>query len=67
MSNRAEAFEHWIRTSFVQMNTELENLYFAKAGLGPPIVLTVAAGYLIALAAVCAALSIFRARSAVTT
>jgi hypothetical protein len=28
--NNAEAFEHWIRTSFVQMNTELENLYFAK-------------------------------------
>ena len=43
MSNRAEAFEHWIRTSFVQMNTELENLYFAKAdraqviGCGDPI------------------------------
>jgi len=31
MSNRADAFEHWIRTSFVQMNTELENLYFAQA------------------------------------
>src|SRR6202521_5232371 len=30
MSSRAEAFEHWIRTSFVQMNTELENLYFAN-------------------------------------
>ena len=30
MSSRAEAFEHWIRTSFVQMNTELENLYFAQ-------------------------------------
>jgi monodechloroaminopyrrolnitrin synthase PrnB-like protein len=30
MSSRARAFEHWIRTSFVQMNTELENLYFAK-------------------------------------
>jgi hypothetical protein len=30
MSNRADAFEHWIRTSFVQMNTELENLYFAQ-------------------------------------
>ena len=28
MSNNAEAFEHWIRTSFVQMNTELEELYF---------------------------------------
>ncbi|MGO9930974.1 MAG: PrnB family protein [Steroidobacteraceae bacterium] len=43
MSNRAEAFEHWIRTSFVQMNTELENLYFAQAdrsrviGCGDPI------------------------------
>src|ERR1700680_1300289 len=31
MSSKAEAFEHWIRTSFVQMNTELENLYFAGA------------------------------------
>ncbi|HEY1313258.1 MAG TPA: monodechloroaminopyrrolnitrin synthase PrnB family protein [Steroidobacteraceae bacterium] len=30
MSSRAEAFEQWIRTSFVQMNTELENLYFAQ-------------------------------------
>ncbi len=30
MSNNAEAFEHWIRTSFVQMNTELEALYFAQ-------------------------------------
>src|SRR5580700_407224 len=43
MSRRAEAFEHWIRTSFVQMNTELENLYFAKEdraqviGCGDPI------------------------------
>jgi hypothetical protein len=43
MSNRAEAFEHWIRTSFAQMNTELENLYFAKEnrsqvmGCGDPI------------------------------
>jgi hypothetical protein len=41
--NRAEAFEHWLRTSFVQMNTELENLYFAQAdraqviGCGDPI------------------------------
>jgi MFS family permease len=42
-------------------------VFAAKSGLGPPIVLTVAVGYLIALAAVCAALSIFRARSAVTT
>ncbi|MGH8317756.1 MAG: PrnB family protein [Steroidobacteraceae bacterium] len=30
MSNNAEAFERWIRTSFVQMNTELEELYFAQ-------------------------------------
>ena len=43
MSSRAEAFEHWIRTSFVEMNTELENLYFAKEdraqviGCGDPI------------------------------
>lgn len=28
--SRAEAFDDWIRTSFVQMNTELENLYFAQ-------------------------------------
>jgi hypothetical protein len=31
VSSRADAFEHWIRTSFVQMNTELENLYFAQS------------------------------------
>lgn len=43
MSRRAEAFDHWIRTSFVEMNTELENLYFAQEdraqviGLGDPI------------------------------
>src|ERR1700689_3924085 len=43
MSSRAEGFEHWIRTSFVQMNTELENLYFAREdsaqviGCGDPI------------------------------
>ena len=30
MSNNAEAFERWIRTAFVQMNTELEELYFAQ-------------------------------------
>jgi hypothetical protein len=30
MGSKAQAFEHWIRSSFVQMNTELENLYFAK-------------------------------------
>jgi MFS family permease len=43
------------------------HVFAAKAGLGPPLVLTVAAGYLVALAAVCAALSSFRTRSAVTT
>jgi len=43
VTNKAEAFEHWIRTSFVQLNTELENLYFAQAdrtqviGCGDPI------------------------------
>ena len=43
MSRKAESFEHWIRTSFVQMNTELENLYFANKdraqviGCGDPI------------------------------
>ena len=43
MSRKAEAFEHWIRTSFVQMNTELANLYFANKdraqmiGCGDPI------------------------------
>lgn len=30
MSLNAERFEHWIRTAFVQMNTELEDLYFAQ-------------------------------------
>jgi len=43
------------------------HLFAAKAGLGPPLVLTVAVGYLIVLAAVCAALSSSRARGAVTT
>jgi Domain of unknown function (DUF1864) len=43
MSHKAEAFDHWIRTAFVQMNTELENLYFAREdraqviGCGDPI------------------------------
>ena len=27
---RVEAFDRWIRTSFVDMNTELENLYFIR-------------------------------------
>src|SRR5580658_9132651 len=43
MSSKPEAFEHWIRTSFVEMNTALENLYFAQPnraqviGVGEPI------------------------------
>lgn len=43
MSSKAETFDRWIRTSFVQMNTELENAYFAQAnrarviGVGDPI------------------------------
>jgi MFS family permease len=40
------------------------HVFSAKAGLGPPIVLTVAAGYVIALVALAAALSIFRRRGA---
>jgi Domain of unknown function (DUF1864) len=40
MSIRALAFDHWVRTSFVEINTELEELYFARenradvAGIG---------------------------------
>jgi hypothetical protein len=30
MSTQAEAFDHWIRTSFVEVNTALEALYFAQ-------------------------------------
>jgi MFS family permease len=41
-------------------------VFAAKVGLGPPLVLTVAAGYLIALAAICTALSVFRASKTVT-
>jgi hypothetical protein len=43
MRKRAEAFDRWIRTSFVAMNTELENLYFSQqdrarvVGVGDPI------------------------------
>jgi hypothetical protein len=43
MSTRVAAFDQWIRTSFVQLNTELENLYFAQddrarvAGCGEPL------------------------------
>ena len=31
MSARAEAFDRWIRGSFVALNTELEELYFRQA------------------------------------
>ncbi|MFC2952208.1 monodechloroaminopyrrolnitrin synthase PrnB family protein [Marinicaulis aureus] len=30
MSNNSESFERWIRTSFVEMNTELEETYFKQ-------------------------------------
>src|ERR1700733_4646802 len=30
MRKKAEAFDHWIRTSFIAINTELENLYFEQ-------------------------------------
>jgi hypothetical protein len=30
MRKRAEAFDRWIRTSFVELNTELEDLYFSQ-------------------------------------
>ncbi len=30
MSTHSDAFDHWIRGSFVEINTELENLYFAQ-------------------------------------
>ncbi len=30
MSARVERFDRWIRTAFIEMNTELENLYFAQ-------------------------------------
>jgi len=30
MSQKADAFERWIRSSFVALNTELENLYFQQ-------------------------------------
>jgi Domain of unknown function (DUF1864) len=30
MSTHSDAFDHWIRSSFMQINTELENLYFAQ-------------------------------------
>jgi hypothetical protein len=31
MSNKVDAFDRWIRSSFVEVNTELENLYFRQA------------------------------------
>lgn len=43
MSKNAEAFAAWIRASFVEMNSELEDLYFAQEdranvhGVGDPI------------------------------
>jgi hypothetical protein len=39
------------------------HVFAANAGLGPPIVFTVALGYLTVLGAVWAALAIFRTRS----
>ena len=30
MSSKVDAFDRWIRTSFVELNTELENLYFQQ-------------------------------------
>src|ERR1700749_2766474 len=30
MSENLDAFDRWIRSSFVELNTELENLYFAR-------------------------------------
>jgi hypothetical protein len=43
MSARAEAFDRWIRGPFAEMNTELEELYFAQqdrsrvVGVGDPV------------------------------
>jgi hypothetical protein len=34
MSERVEAFDRWIRTSFVEMNTALEELYFGRPDRG---------------------------------
>jgi len=30
MSKNVEAFDDWIRTAFVELNTSLEELYFAQ-------------------------------------
>jgi hypothetical protein len=43
MTNNADAFDRWIRSSFVELNTELENLYFSQEdraqveGCGEPL------------------------------
>jgi hypothetical protein len=43
LSTRADAFDRWIRAAFVELNTELEELYFAQndrfrtEGIGEPI------------------------------
>jgi Domain of unknown function (DUF1864) len=43
LSAKAAAFDHWIRGGFVEINTALENLYFAQAqrarvmGVGEPL------------------------------
>jgi MFS family permease len=44
-----------------------DRVFGATAGLGPAITLTVAAGYAVAIAALLAALSLFRSRAVVTT
>jgi len=31
MTENTQAFDHWIRSSFVQMNTDLEEIYFAQS------------------------------------
>jgi hypothetical protein len=43
------------------------HLFSAAQGLGPPLIATVAGGYLIALLALCAALLRFRQAPALTT
>ncbi|MBL8265275.1 PrnB family protein [Steroidobacter sp.] len=43
MITRAEAFDRWIRSAFVELNTELEELYYARddraqvVGIGDPL------------------------------
>jgi hypothetical protein len=43
MTNNADAFDRWIRSSFVELNTQLENLYFSQddraevQGCGEPL------------------------------